>query len=149
MTSSLRRLTNFTVLSKPNLLRPDYVARIQTDGSFKSTYNISRTAVLYLNSAENQYLIKTYIDHKNSYESEWASVLDGIYYAIKNDDGSVEIENDNQSVIRALITKTPPSQAYAQFYYYKTLEISNFMDLLAVRWIPRKRNQADRLFELS
>jgi hypothetical protein len=89
------------------------------------------------------------MNHRNSYESEWASVLDGIMYAIKKDDGSVELENDNQSVIRALITKTPPSQDYAQFYYYKTLEISNYMDLLSVRWIPRKQNQADRLFELS
>jgi ribonuclease HI len=101
-----------------------------------------------LNSPEKQYSIKTYFNHRNSYESEWSSVLDGIKYSIEKDHGSVEIENDNQSVIRALITKTPPSQEYARFYYYKTLETSKYMELLAVRWIPRKHNQADRLFKL-
>jgi ribonuclease HI len=144
-----RRLGSFTLLTRPTLLRSDYVARIQTDGSFKSTYNISRTAVLYLNSPEKQFLIKTYMNHRNSYESEWASVLDGILYALKKGDGSVELENDNQSVMRALITKTPPVQDYSRFYYYKTLELSNYMDLLSVRWIPRRENQADRLFQLS
>lgn len=145
----LLHANKFTVITNKSLFRPEYVALVQTDGSYKYEYKISRTAVLYLNSEKPQFLIKTYLDHTGSHESEWASIIDGIEYAIKKENGSIELENDNLSVIRCLITKTPPLNSILKEYYYHTLELSKYMDLLSVRWIPRKFNKADRLFKLS
>lgn len=145
----LKNANKFNIIFNNATFRPDYVALIQTDGSYKPSYKISRTAVLYLNSENPQYSIKTYFEHSNSYESEWQSIIDGVEYAIKKDDGALELENDNLSVITCLINKTPPKTKYIKEYYYHTLELSKHLDLFSVRWIPREENKADRLFKLS
>ena len=145
----LQNANKFNIISNNSTFRPDYVALIQTDGSYKPSYKISRTAVLYINSENPQFSIKTYFDHRNSYESEWQSIIDGIEYAIKKDDSAIELENDNLSVITCLINKTPPKNKYIKEYYYSTLELSKHLDLFSVRWIPREENKADELFELS
>ena len=80
-----RRPGPFFALTKPNLLRLDEPAKIQTDGSFKiQNHRISRTAVILTKQDGQKYsLCTTYFDHKNSCESEWRSVVDGLLYGIK------------------------------------------------------------------
>jgi ribonuclease HI len=121
------------------------MAFVQTDGSFKG--NISRTAVL-LNTShnENYKLLNSYLDHKNSTESEWCSVLDGIQYSISKDEGSIELENDNLGVINSIINNKMPNKSYlADYYYLIENEIRN-LDYFGIRWIPRELNRADDIF---
>jgi hypothetical protein len=140
--------TKFTPLSR-SMLRPDKVALIQTDGSF-SKGNISRTAVT-LNTPNNMNytFMNTYFDHLNSTESEWCSVLDGILFAEKKNQGAIELENDCLPVIRHLIIKKPPVQSYLQGYYHTILIELKAMDYVGVRWIPREINKADVLFRIE
>ncbi len=93
-------------------------------------------------------LINTYFDHKNSYESEWSSVVDGIDFAIKKKEYTLEIENDNLSVINSLIDRKRPVQKYVVDYFDYIMDISTKLDYLGVRWIPRKLNKADDLFRI-
>jgi ribonuclease HI len=130
-------------------LRPTRVADIQTDGSF-SRGNISRTAViLHTTDLEEYKLMNTYFDHKNSGESEWCSILNGLRYAIKKDQGSVELENDCLPVIQQLIHRKEPRKEYLAYYYISILKEIKQMDYVSVRWIPREFNRADELFRLA
>lgn len=146
LSNFLVKPTRFVTLSR-SLIKPDKIAHVQTDGSFK---NISRTAVI-LNTQENvtYKLMNTYFDHKNSTESEWCSILNGIKYSIYKDEGSLELENDCLPVIQHLINKRSPTKAYLQDYYHLILKEVKTMDYLAIRWIPREMNRADDLFRLS
>ena len=145
------KLTNpFNSLSKSSFIIPENVSHIQTDGSFGFQYkNISRTACIMKDSKkDNRSIINTYLDHKNSYESEWCSVVDGIDFAIKKKEYSLEIENDNLSLIKCLINKKRPAQKYVVDYFDYIMDISGSVDYLGVRWIPRELNKADALFRI-
>ena len=144
----LRSPTIFTSLSH-SILRPSSLAFVQTDGSF-SRGNISRTAVI-LNTKDNidYTLVNTYFDHKNSGESEWCSILNGLRCAQDKDQGSVELENDCLPIIRHLILRKPPIKGYLAEYYSAILKEVKNMDYIAVRWIPREMNRADRLFRIN
>ena len=124
------------------------ISSLQTDGSFRYNDRISRTACLLNDEGELFKSVKTYFDHKNSYESEWCSILDGIRMSQANGCGDVQLENDNLSVINCLINERPPAQGYVAKYYTDVLHASRDMDWLEVRWIPRKLNKADGLFRL-
>ena len=129
------------------IFRPPTIARVQTDGSYKN--QISRTAVLLKTRDNIDYtLINTYFDHLNSTEAEWVSVLNGIQYALKKDQGSVELENDCLPVIKHLIHKRPPAKSYLVTHYTAILKEARYMDYLGVRWIPREFNKADDLFHI-
>jgi len=125
------------------------ISQLQTDGSFGSTYNISRTASMFLSPEKIEYSkVKTYLDHRNSYESEWCSVLDGIELAIEKNEYVLELENDNKAVIESLMRKKRPAKPYVVDYFDQILDISKKIDYLAVRWIPRELNKADKLFRI-
>jgi hypothetical protein len=143
----LLKPTRFVTLSR-SLIKPDKIAHLQTDGSFSSS-NISRTAVI-LSTRENvnYKLMNTYFDHKNSSESEWCSILNGIKYSIHKDEGCAELENDCLPVIQHLINKRVPRKGYLQEYYNLILNEAKNMDYLAIRWIPREMNRADDLFHI-
>lgn len=127
-------------------LRPLVTAHVQTDGSYHQRYRVSRTAVI-LRADEEHHLLKSYIDgeHKNSTESEWASVLDGIKFSIAKDQGAVELENDNLGVIRAIAAHQAKNDM-DRYYLHSIRAESEKLDWLAVRWIPREQNRADMLF---
>ena len=127
--------------------RPLEIAHLQTDGSFRYTDRVSRTASLLL-SDEKYTSVKTYFDHENSYESEWCSILDGIQMTQSNDIESVSVENDNLGVINALIQKKMPRHDYAAAYYDLILKEVKHMDYVEIRWIPRRLNKADALFRI-
>ena len=134
----------------PRLIRPPKVALVQTDGSFSKQYvEFSRTAVLLKTYDNIDYsLVDTYTDHWNSTESEWCSVLNGIRYAQKKDQGSVELENDCLPVIKHLIHRRPPMKGYLASYYNSIFKETKNMEYLGIRWIPRELNRADNLFRL-
>ena len=91
--------------------------------------------------------MKTYIDgeHKNSTESEWASILDGIIFSRTNDQGAVELENDNLGVVHTL--KMGRATKEMDRYYSNAIakEVDK-LEWISLRWIPREYNRADRLF---
>ena len=142
----LRSPTIFTPLSR-SIVRPDKVAHVQTDGSFKT--NISRTAVvLFTHSGVKHSIMNTYLTHSNSTESEWCSVLNGILYAqIKNEE-SIELENDCLPVVKHLLMKKPPMKSYLSDYYDMIFKEVKHMQYMSIRWIPREFNRADRLFRI-
>uniref|UniRef100_A0A6C0APJ6 RNase H type-1 domain-containing protein n=1 Tax=viral metagenome TaxID=1070528 RepID=A0A6C0APJ6_9ZZZZ len=145
----LKKPTPFSILTKSGP-RPPKVALVQTDGSFSTQYvEMSRTAVILRTNEHIDYtLIDTYIDHINSTESEWVSVLSGIEFALKKDQGSVELENDCLPVIKHLIFRKPPAKSYLADYYSQIFKESRKMEYLGVRWIPRELNKADDLFRI-
>ena len=123
------------------------MAHLQTDGSFRYKDKISRTASLLKADATFK-SVKTYFDHKNSYESEWCSILDGIQMTQSNDVSAISLENDNLGVINSLIQKKMPRHDYAAVYYDLILKEVKHMDFVEIRWIPRRLNKADALFRI-
>lgn len=93
--------------------------------------------------------VKTYLDHRNSYESEWCSILDGIEFALEKNEYVLEVENHNKVVIESLMQKKRPVKPYVVDYFDQILDISKDIDYLAVRWIPRELNKADKLFRIK
>lgn len=149
LASFLKKPTVFSALTRATL-RPPKVALVQTDGSFSTQFTeISRTAVILRTPDALEYnLVDTYMDHWNSSEAEWASVLNGIQFALKKDQGGVELENDCMPVIRHLILRRPPAKSYLADYYGAVLKEARGMEYLGIRWIPRELNKADNLFSM-
>lgn len=144
----LKNPTPFTPLSR-SILRPVKVATVQTDGSFSIQYpEMSRTAVVLRKDFIEFSLIDTYTNHWNSHESEWASVLNGIRFALKKDQGSIELENDCLPVIKHLVHKRAPLKSYLADYYSQILKEAKTMEYVGIRWIPRELNKADELFRI-
>jgi ribonuclease HI len=139
-----RIVTNLVPICKNSIVEPLALAAIQTDGSFRK---ISRTAVILDTIQGEQFtLVNTYFTHANSYESEWCSVLNGLEFALKKKQTAVTLENDNQGVIQSLITQTPPKTFWN--YYDDIYDLMDEFDWVSMRWIPRERNKADRLFRI-
>jgi len=141
-------LRPFSLLFTTHARPPIVIAALQTDGSFRYKDRISRTACLLNDEGSTYKSVKTYFEHKNSYESEWCSVLDGIRMSQDYQIGNLQIENDNLSVMNCLINERPPPQGYVTKYYADIIAASRDMDWLEVRWIPRKLNKADGLFRI-
>ena len=142
----MRKAGSFSTIWR-KFSRPLEIAHLQTDGSFRYTDRVSRTASLLL-SDEKYTSVKTYFYHRNSYESEWCSILDGIQMTQSNEVSAVKIENDNLGVINALIQKRKPRHEYAAVYYDQILKEVRQMDYVEMRWIPRRFNKADGLFRI-
>lgn len=148
LSAFLKKPTVFCALTRPGS-RPAKVALVQTDGSFSSEFPMSRTAVLLRTPDAIEYsLVNTYTDHINSTEAEWASVYSGVEYALKKDQGSVELENDCLPVMKHLIFRKPPAKSYLADYYAAVLKEARKMEYLGVRWIPRELNKADEFFRI-
>jgi len=141
-------LRPFSLLFTTHARPPIVIAALQTDGSFRYKDRISRTACLLNDEGSTYKSVKTYFEHKNSYESEWCSVLDGIRMSQDYQIGNLQIENDNLSVMNCFINERPPPQGYVTKYYADIIAASRDMDWLEVRWIPRKLNKADGLFRI-
>ena len=125
------------------------ISNIQTNGSFSISNNrISRTAVILTHTDGEKYtLINTYLNHENSCESEWRSVLDGVKYGIKKKATQVNLENDNLGLINSLLSMTKPAARYVDYYYYIYDLIKDY-DHFGIRWIPRRMNNANKIFRL-
>lgn len=129
--------------------RPSLVAHIQTDGSFHSSGS-SKTSLILKNATNTRTWAAVkpynYFQHRTSTEAEWASIADGILFAISKNQNSLELENDNLGVIQTLLGELHPSELSSKFYANYIWAVGLQMNWLAVRWIPRKLNKADDLF---
>ena len=139
------RLSPFFQIGGKSLLKPPMLARVQTDGSYRYAQRLSRTAVVI---GKEHKLVKVYPDgeHANSTESEWASILNGLLFSHSTSHGAVELENDNQGVIRSLYFSE--AKEIDSYYLHAILEQARTLEWVGVRWIPRELNKADRLFRL-
>lgn len=127
--------------------RPPLFARVQTDGS--RTFVKSRVAmILTTRDSMNIYKKMTEIPHTESpTETEWASVSAGLEFAIQKGEIAIGIENDNLSVVGALITeKQNLRHEYARYYRDRILRYASLTLWTGIRWIPREINRADDLF---
>ena len=141
----------FAVITKPALSPLAVMPRIQTDGSFGNGSfgtGISRTAVLYRDrKGVDTVQCRTYFDHLNSTESEWCSVLDGVMYAVKKDEGFVELENDCLGVVQSIIRRRAKG-GVATYYCDAIRDETKHFDYFGIRWIPRELNASHEIFQL-
>jgi hypothetical protein len=127
-------------------IRPLRTALLQTDGSFRTDLNLSRTACILTVETVDYKRMASYFDHRSHIESEWCSILDGLYFAASNDQGSVDLENDNQAVVNCILRGRTPYR-YAD-YFWAIRDSINTMDYVGLRWIPRELNKSDELFRI-
>jgi len=83
---------------------------------------------------------------KDSYETEWFSVYNGILFALEKNATSIEIENDNLSVVHILTGQKVKRNGIASHYEEKIQYAASHTEYTGIRWIPRKHNRADDLF---
>ena len=126
--------------------RPPYVARVQTDGSFKPT--MSRTsAVLFTNYDWKGALLRYDAGfHKNSTEAEWESVCNGLKYSMYRKEMALQLENDNLGIIQCITMQRRPKKERFGWYYDEVYSLSKEFEWLGLRWVPREYNVADILF---
>ena len=118
--------------------------RVQTDGSY--TIAKARTAVLFYKGPWIYGYVGTYEDLLDSTEAEWQSVCNGIRDAGER---TLQVENDNQDVIRSLQTRTRPKKDRHAWQFDEIMDLAKEFESLSVRWIPREQNMADHLFRTS
>lgn len=130
------------------LLRALSPSLVQTDGSFhmrnKTGY---AAAILYHDSRKYKHLL--YLENaKDSCETEWASVYNGLVFSLEKNVSEINIENDNLGVVQNLTEhKEKKLKDYAAHYKYEILKLANYTKWTGIRWIPRKFNRADDLFK--
>ena len=121
-------------------------AHVQTDGSWKP--RLARVAAIVATAdGSATYRHMESLQAENSTETEWASVAYGIRLALKYQQDTVCVENDNLGVIQALIQPgTRLRHDYARYYKDQIQRMSAQTAWTGVRWIPREVNRADALF---
>jgi len=127
-------------------IRPLRPALVQTDGSFRTDLNLSRTACILTVNTVDYKRMASYFDHQSHVESEWCSILDGLQFAASKDQGSVDLENDNQAVVNCILLSRRPRK-YVD-YYWAIKDSIETLDYVGLRWIPRELNRADELFRI-
>lgn len=126
---------------------PLVTAHLQTDGSFHPR-KPARIAMI-LNTLDRQHTYKQVHDvlAETSMEAEWMSVEQGIQFALNNNEGRLEIENDNLGVVTALMFPNDPvKQEIGRYYRDRIYALSQYGEWMGIRWIPRAINDADALF---
>ena len=128
--------------------RPPVVSLAQTDGSYWVHNRIGRTAVILYQRPEMETwrFMNTYPVMRNSSEAEWMSILDGVDYAQGKGIGELDLENDNLGICSSILKRTLPTKGWEREYYYQIMGLVSQMDYFTIRWIPRERNRADKLF---
>jgi ribonuclease HI len=124
---------------------------VQCDGSYLRSRGAAAAAYLIYDAA-HQVAKSRKIDLygvKSSTEAEWAAVYHGLEAAVEANNENIGLENDCLSVIAGLVypvNKLRPM--YARHYRQKILTLADTTLWTGVRWIPRKENRADDLFQL-
>jgi hypothetical protein len=128
---------------------PHTFARVQTDGSYYTRNKLSRIAMILYPSMSKvtQKQMLQIMDVNDSTETEWASVSQGLVFALEHDETIINIENDNLSVVSALIMpQNNLKRDYAKYYRNTILSNARETEWTGIRWIPRGMNLADKLF---
>lgn len=118
---------------------------LQTDGSYRK--HIGRVAAI-LTHPNGRYTNLVHMQSaRNSYETEWCSVYNGMLFSLEHNATELTIENDNLGVVQHLVefpTKRCPD--YVAHYKHAIRVLANETKHTGIRWIPRKFNRADDLF---
>jgi len=120
-------------------------ALLQTDGSYK-TRKGAVAAILTTPDNRTVYRNTHPIVASNSTEAEWASIANGIRFALEKEQFLLAVENDNLSVIAALTGYGTLNHSYARYYKSQITKLTAQTLWTGVRWIPRELNRADDLF---
>jgi hypothetical protein len=133
-----------------HMMSPMFYAKVQTDGSFYPNTGMSRVAMILTTADRNSELkhMKSISTCEDSTETEWASVSQGLLFALENNERMIAIENDNLSVVSNLIMggNSVSKKDYVKYYRYIILGLTSKTEWTGIRWIPREMNLADGLF---
>jgi ribonuclease HI len=136
-----------------HMMSPLFYAKVQTDGSFYPNTGMSRVAMILTTSDRNSELkhMKTISTCEDSTETEWASVSQGLLFALENNERIIALENDNLGVVSSLIMRgnSVSKKEYAKYYRYIILGLTAKTEWTGIRWIPREMNLADGLFRAN
>lgn len=128
---------------------PPLLAQLQVDGSYKQGHGRVAIKMIHATHSNISQITKNLYSVESSTETEWASVYYGIQFALEKNESAMTVENDCLGVIYHLYPwNTLPRKEYARYYRYKIYELADQADWVAVRWIPRAHNNADRLFRV-
>ena len=100
------------------MMSPLFYAKVQTDGSFYPNTGMSRVAMILTTADRNSELkhMKTISTCEDSTETEWASVSQGLLFALENNERTIALENDNLGVVSSLIIgSSVPKKEYARY----------------------------------
>jgi ribonuclease HI len=132
------------------LFRPVMCAHLQCDGSFRMLAPHATRTAWILHSADERLVyreVKIVGRAESSTEAEWASVYEGVDFALGKGETALEVENDCLAVFSGLtVQHAVLKQSYARYYARKIQRLANESEWMAVRWIPRELNLADKLF---
>lgn len=147
MLHKFTRIGGIKYPSLPHRLTPFI---LQTDGSYNSKKHPGMRIAVWFEDfgwGKTRDLKPVISGCSGSTEAEWASVAFGLDQAIYRvpECRAICIENDNLGVIRGLTENISLRHEYSRFYRREILELTQFTEWTAVRWIPRKHNMADKL----
>ena len=129
------------------VLKPISPSLLQTDGSFYPFTRTGKAAVLLSHNSKVYTKLVTLQKPEDSYETEWASVFSGLLFALKHNVSFINIENDNEGVVKNIISgKMKGEKPYVTEYREAILALAKQTQWTGIRWIPRKQNRADDLF---
>jgi len=124
--------------------RPVSPSLVQTYGTHFMNKNTGYlSAILHHNSETFRQL--RYLDYsRDSYETELASVYNGLLLSLDKNASEIQIENDNLGVVREL-TDFPLKNSRSSIQHYKNeiYKLAKGTKWTGIRWIPRKENRAD------
>jgi len=135
-----------------HMMSPMFYATVQTDGSYYHNTGMSRVALILTTADRNSELkhMKIISTCEDSTETEWASVSQGLLFALENNERTIALENDNLGVVSSLIMgSSVPKKEYARYYRYMILGLTAKTEWTGIRWIPREMNLADGLFRAN
>ena len=128
-------------------IRPPILPAItQTDASF--WLNNKRTSLgVIMNLPDSTIIHKSKILYTAgcSTEAEWEAVLYGLEETLEQGSTNLCLENDNLSVVAALLDRAQLRKRYARENYEKIKKLCNYADFVGIRWIPREMNLADQV----
>jgi len=139
----------YTTIGGTHMFQPAFFSLVQTDGSYYHKSRYSRVSNILTTASGNEVYKRMFEipDAVSSTETEWASVYYGLQFAIEKSQPLIAIENDNLGVISALtVPNTNVRQEYAKYYKYSILRMTQQTAWTGIRWIPREKNRADKLF---
>lgn len=133
-----------------SLYRPVTCAHLQCDGFFRPLMPHTTRAAWILRSADERLTyreVRSVGRMESSTEAEWAAVYEGVRFALEKGETALEIENDCLAVFSGLaVQHNFLNHAYARYYSRNLMRLARESEWMAVRWIPRELNLADRLF---
>jgi ribonuclease HI len=127
--------------------RPVSPSLVQTDGSYFMNKKTGYLAAILHHDSETFRQLRYLHYVRDSFETEMASVYNGLLLSLEKNAIEIQIENDNLGVVREL-TELSGKKGRPEILHYKNeiYKLAKETKWTGIRWIPRGENRADDLF---